>query len=349
MNIGILTFHDGANHGAFLQAYASQQYLKSLGHMVKIINYRSLKHFYKEKRATLVAKRLPEIKQKWQKVATFKKAHQQYFDQTAFYFSLKNIGHFDAIVIGSDEIWNLKNTLSCGDLAYFGQGLEGQRLISYAPSFGNTKLADIPNASVGNLLKNFSALSVRDENSAYIVKSLTGIEPTIVVDPTFLYDFPETSSANLGEAAQDDDTLVLYTPILEEQYIPHIQNYARERNLKIVSLGYYMPWADKNVLNLDPFEWIAYLQKAKYVVSASFHGIIFAIKAEIPFCACLHPSRRTKALTLLERLHLKDQLATNATEMQQVFETTTPDYSEVKPLLNDWRQLSEDFLKNAIK
>lgn len=40
MKIGILTFHCAINYGAVLQAYGLQEYLKSLGHEVYIIDYR---------------------------------------------------------------------------------------------------------------------------------------------------------------------------------------------------------------------------------------------------------------------------------------------------------------------
>ena len=41
MKIGILTFHRAYNYGAVLQCYAWQEYLKSIGHTVHIIDYRN--------------------------------------------------------------------------------------------------------------------------------------------------------------------------------------------------------------------------------------------------------------------------------------------------------------------
>ena len=40
MKTGILTFHCAHNYGAVLQAYALQEFLKSLGHEVEVIDYR---------------------------------------------------------------------------------------------------------------------------------------------------------------------------------------------------------------------------------------------------------------------------------------------------------------------
>ena len=41
MNIGIITVHDSANFGSFLQAYAMKLALEDLGHNVKFIKTRS--------------------------------------------------------------------------------------------------------------------------------------------------------------------------------------------------------------------------------------------------------------------------------------------------------------------
>ena len=49
MKIGILTFHNAYNYGAVLQAYATQEIVKSYGHEVEIINYhnKAIDSFYK--------------------------------------------------------------------------------------------------------------------------------------------------------------------------------------------------------------------------------------------------------------------------------------------------------------
>ena len=40
MKIGLLTFHSAQNYGAVLQAYATQEVLKGLGHEIQVIDYR---------------------------------------------------------------------------------------------------------------------------------------------------------------------------------------------------------------------------------------------------------------------------------------------------------------------
>ena len=40
MKIGLLTFHCAHNYGAVLQCYATQEFLRSQGYDVEVINYR---------------------------------------------------------------------------------------------------------------------------------------------------------------------------------------------------------------------------------------------------------------------------------------------------------------------
>ena len=46
------------------------------------------------------------------------------------------------------------------------------------------------------MLSKFAAISVRDENSAYIVKQLLGYAPEIHMDPVLMYDFTQEIAEN---------------------------------------------------------------------------------------------------------------------------------------------------------
>lgn len=41
MKIGLITYHAAHNYGSFLQAFATQEKLKTYGYDVEIINYRT--------------------------------------------------------------------------------------------------------------------------------------------------------------------------------------------------------------------------------------------------------------------------------------------------------------------
>ncbi|WP_156860527.1 hypothetical protein [Francisella hispaniensis] len=58
MRIGILTFHEGINHGGFFQAYSTYSYLKEKSYDVEIINYKNKIHWFLEYKAFLWTKTL---------------------------------------------------------------------------------------------------------------------------------------------------------------------------------------------------------------------------------------------------------------------------------------------------
>ena len=91
MKIGILTFHDGVNHGAFFQVYGLYKSLKSLGCNVEIINYKNFRHWVAENRIFLITKNPFILLQNFIKIVKFRRGLQK-FCMTKFSFSLRKVG-----------------------------------------------------------------------------------------------------------------------------------------------------------------------------------------------------------------------------------------------------------------
>ncbi len=140
------------------------------------------------KSAFLIKKNPVHAIQNFLKIKSFKK-DQVAMNLGSMFFSRRKIAdRFDIIIVESDIVWNFKNRFLGQDPVYFGKYLEGLKLISYAPSFGNVSIRDSGPEYVIHGLKSFSSISVRDTNSAEIVETIVGIKPNIVLDPTFLID-----------------------------------------------------------------------------------------------------------------------------------------------------------------
>ena len=88
---------------------------------------------------------------------------------------------------------------------FFGDGLKADRLVSYAASFGNHSAWDGIDPGWANKLQQFSAISVRDENSRVLVKDGLEREPAVVLDPCL--QFPELAAA---EPVSSGDYALLY-------------------------------------------------------------------------------------------------------------------------------------------
>ncbi|RKX25232.1 MAG: polysaccharide pyruvyl transferase family protein, partial [Candidatus Zixiibacteriota bacterium] len=189
MQVGILTFHDGINYGAFFQVYALQSFLLQHGFDCQVINYKSIGFTKREYKVFLKLRRPIYSMRNIRKIIRFRKA-QKKLCLTKRIFNQKKLSKltFDRIIIGSDEVWNFKSRLIGYDLTYFSQGLKAGRIISYAASFGSINADDAIPFELKECLNRIDCISVRDENSANIMRALSKKRIQIVLDPVFLVD-----------------------------------------------------------------------------------------------------------------------------------------------------------------
>lgn len=209
MNIKTITCHDVYNYGASLQAYALFNYLESLGNNVEIIDYmppyKHGKYDYKLENEGIfgkVAYHIPILKplcsrlryrSLW-KFAGRKKAFDNFKKDK---LKLTNICYHqlsdfithpleaDCFIAGSDQIWNPRYGNGKDPIYYCDFANRKTHCISYAASFGVSSLSDEEKHIISPLLKNFTAISVREKTGVALIKSL-GYEAINVCDPVFL-------------------------------------------------------------------------------------------------------------------------------------------------------------------
>ena len=202
MKIGILTHQYINNYGAFLQAWALREAIAELfpNDEVQIIDYVNLKHFiinaggwfrfYKNRES------FKDWMEKIKLPRTFAKARNQEMILSKRCFNAKQINalDFDCIIVGSDEVWNYKDTKGNAALK-FGEGLTCKNLIAYAPSVGKTAADECVPEYVIRGIKKFKKISARDDLTEQLVCNITGTAPERVLDPTFLAEFPRAELA----------------------------------------------------------------------------------------------------------------------------------------------------------
>ena len=320
--ISTLTFHDGINHGAYLQVYALHNYLKQNGYQNEIINYKNPKHWFKEYKCFLYTKNIKNLIENIKKIIKFKKSHKK-LKFTKFTFSRKKVSKkkFETIIIGSDVIWDLNQLLQGYqgynyDPIYFGKDLNAKKIISYAASFGHTDQKEKKIKEIKKYIEKFHAISVRDKNSFKIIKRLINQEVPIVLDPIFLYNF----SNEIIECPYSNFVLIYDPGKLNKENIDEIKSYAKKINKKTIAIGYKQPWCDINVVALDPFEWLGYFQKAKIIITTAFHGTLFAIKYNKEFATVLTPGRKNKFEPTLTNLKLTQRILQNNENLEKLFD-----------------------------
>lgn len=337
MKIKTITCHHVYNYGATLQAFALQSYLESQGHEVEILDYRlpgmvRYEWFakYPPLRGTIAKcvrilpfliyiyyplKRRSNLKW-WGRKKAFDK-----FDKTYLHISvptfrtIEEIRQFspkaDLYIAGSDQIWNtdMQNGLDEGYYLDFGSA-ETKR-ISYAASFGISEIPNELKSFVASHLRKFNKISVREATGLKILQDL-GIDGIQVVDPVFLLSKREwMTRLDLKETLKD--YIFLYDFTHDDQ---SIQSFAldlkKQSGLSLVSVNDYgeTPYANKQVNNAGPKEFLQLLMNARYVVCNSFHATAFSLIfhkdfATFPLVRQRNSSRMSdllKSVGLIERL-----------------------------------------------
>lgn len=332
MKAQIVTLHRAFNFGAFLQAYALSETINGLGYECDLYSPSNLKNEYLRYRVLFDTRRpraLVFAFRQWLKYLSFQK---KYFKKA------KGKDEYDFSVVGSDEVWNLSNKTFIHFTEFFGNKLNAKKIIAYAPSCGQYDGENIPPYATEGLNK-FSSISCRDTNTQQFLKKTLNVDVPIVADPTLLYDFEE------NEKCSENKFLMIYGLFFDKNEIESIKNFAKEKNLQLISVGVFNKWCKKNVA-VTPFGFLSYMRNADFVVTNMFHGTIYAIKNKKNFATFLG-TRAKKILPLLENLSLSERII-GKSSLSEVL-SDTPDYTLTLKAMNNIAENSMKFLKTAIE
>ncbi|SFP35515.1 polysaccharide pyruvyl transferase family protein [Sphingomonas rubra] len=345
--LGVLTFHDSINYGSYWQARCLVEGLSVRGWPAVLLDHRS-RHvrsaelrsaFQPELPARTPRHRHPAL---GRKVRAFAQAVAALPRSPAFPLDAPHEAPaFDAVVVGSDEVWNFSHPWYSAKTLFFGDGLRTPRLVSYAASFGNH--ADGLDGGWTERLRGFSAVSVRDENSRRIVADALGREPAMVLDPCL--QFPEV----LPPRGAAGDYVVLYGHGLPDWFARRVRRWADGAGVRIVSVGYHHPLADEDRSDAGPIEFAALMAGARAVATSFFHGTVFALHYDKPFVAAASPYRRIKLEGLTASLGAEHRLIDEATgdaEIRRLLETPVED--AVHRAIAEGRQRSAAYLDRAL-
>jgi hypothetical protein len=272
----------------------------------------------------------------------------------------KELG-FDYYISGSDQIWNTR----AGDAnnAYFLPEISREHKISYAPSFGPANPNEQKNKlKIARYIKDYSAVSVREENGQKWVKELCGFTPQIVLDPTLLLeanDYRRIEDPAHGLKIQKNKYIFVYD-------IPLKMSRQKIRYLRKVSKQYSLP-----VVVWNPIAWMAsggkasgflcptkqtpgtflhLVKNANLVLSSSFHGVVFSIIYRKNFWAVKEGSvqgKNDRLNTLFNSVCIKERWLDISDAKANMLDKV--DYLEYNSKICAQRDLSVQYLCSALK
>ena len=104
----------------------------------------------------------------------------------------------------------------------------------------------------------------------------------------------------------------------------------------------------KNVFLSNPFEFINYIKNAEYVVTNSFHGLVFSLIFNKNFWIIPHKTRGSRMTDLLKELKLENRIVTTVEDFVEKDYSETINYMNVNKKINDMRNSSLSWLKKSV-
>lgn len=359
--IGIMSMQRIVNYGSFLQAYGLKSELLAMGTKVCFLDFHPAKPIVTENTNNQSTKfrKLDHFLSKYRMHRFRKRFQNKYWPilglSQAKFFSTAGL---DVEIIGSDEVFNClqssKEVGYCPDL--FGVNSSAKKIISYAASFGNTTWEKLMKYNkiddISNWLKNIDSISVRDENSANIVKLSVGVEPIINIDPVLLHDFSKDSMFKSRNIKSEPYILIYaYSNRLTDKECESIKKYARQNRLKIINIGGYQKIG--KLVCPSPFDIFNYFKSAKYVITDTFHGTIFSMINHATFATIIRKSKNgaygneEKLTYLLSLFGFQNRILSDINNLNVLLNEKI-DFVKFDGILSQKRQDSINYIKENI-
>lgn len=370
MKIGILTLPLHTNYGGILQAYALQTFLEKLGHEVVVVDQNidnklckknsfviSAKILYRLVKKYILGKQCVILREKLEKEAKPFVNLNGFISDYIHTIKLNSPllieeKQFDAIVVGSDQIWR---PLYYPEIEHafldFTKNWDIKR-ISYAASFGvdNWEYTEEQTKYCSKLLKNFVAVSVREKSGVDLCKKHMNVDASHVLDPTFLLPARDYSEI-AGERKQNEKEkfIAVYVLTMTSDKQKVIDEISSRMHLKCR----YVKKQVKNVLSIQDLIpnsvdfWLRSMRDAEFVITDSFHACVFSIINHKEFFIYGNKSGGlSRFKSVLDDFRIKGRYITNSHQLK--FPLPPLDYNNIDSILKQRKEYSINFIKNSL-
>ena len=291
MKIGLLTLPFNNNYGGLLQCYALQTFLKEQGHEVYVIKH----NFYiKKNLKTKIKNFLKIILGKAPKNASMEAFEKTFFQETHFikspqeFCSLEKY-NFDALIVGSDQVWRFEYTKNNFAEYFLNFAKEWHiKRFAFAASFGidSWTLKCTETQELKHLIKLFNKISVREISGIKLCKEYLNSEAIQLLDPTFLTS-EENYRSLYSHSNSNSKTLAVYLLDISQEKIDAVNNISHQMNLSPTFIGKN----PNNGIYQKVEDWLKGIDTSSLVITDSFHGVVFSIIFNKPFIFLMNENR----------------------------------------------------------
>lgn len=366
MKIAIITYHRAYNYGSALQAYALNKYLNDTGVNCKTIDYITERQsdLYRvfERNASLLAicrnvQSLMYLKKLKRHKVRFDNFLSTYLPMTSQqYHTLTELNElsdeFDYFICGSDQIWNpLTADFDSSYLLSFVKNK--QKCIAYAPSVAINRIPNEYNELFFDSLQNYKALSTREKSGSDIISNIIGRKCEVAVDPVLLLSQSEWSEIATN-IPYKDYILGYYIGDVEgmRTFADKLRNDTGKRVVVIYKNLRDFKYKTVKAYDSGPREFVGLVKNASYVVTNSFHAVVFSLifkKNFWVFTDVNNPnSSNSRIIDILESVGLSNRIL-NALIMYEANSKDEIEYNEeIEQSLERLIYSSKEYLREAI-
>lgn len=382
--IGLCICYYNNNYGSMLQAYATIQELERRDLSYDIISYekkinlfyliqnigRFFNKYWLQEKSLVLQKKISKMKYpNYNTNARIRDDKFREFQQEFFYEKVrickgykelkKAAEDYSIVLVGSDQIWSPSGlATNYYNLMFVPDKI---RKVSYASSFGVSKIPAYQKKRTEEFLKRMDYLSVREEAAVKIVGALTNRRAELVVDPTMLLSKREWSDFAVKNRLVKVPYIFAYFLGSNIEHRKEVVKLSKKKKIKIVTLRHLDEYvaSDENfgdiaLYDIGPKEFVNLVMNAEYICTDSFHGTVFSILFHKKFLTFSRYkdnssiSKNSRIKSLLSNLEITNRNYNyNIGDIvQQIDEEIL--YAEVDERLNDFIERSKLFLDKAL-
>lgn len=269
-DVVIMNYWYAKNYGAILTCYALYRLLEKENIDVNLLNY------------------VPDNFRALYESSFAKTFADKYMEKTKECYCYDNLlalnDSADAFIVGSDQVWNYDIYQEHGgNIFQLDFTAPEKRRIACAVSFGSDKwnAPKYETDKFRELVKDFHAISVREESGKELLESCFQIEADVVGDPVFALSAKEWKKLG-GQAPLCVNKYFTYYVLAGghgDEKIPWIQDVMRMVEKRVGAAPFGLEFRKGYTVE----QWLNYIVNAELVVTDSFHAVCFSIIFNRPF------------------------------------------------------------------
>ena len=261
--------------------------------------------------------------------------HTTYFDNNCKFVTTSANDSYTHLIVGSDQIWNKR---FCNSIPFNDRFLINniKNKIVYAASFGHHTLEYTKDElnKISESLRNVKYISTRELSGTLLTHSWFNIESKAVLDPTMLHDKEYYLNKIHQPECKNQNGIFAYILDNNNEWKISCQNLSKQLKEPLLQFD---GSCEQFIFNFN---------KAKYIITDSYHGSVFSLIFNKPFICLRNKMRGNDRFDdLCIRFNIEDRFIESLNNINlELF--------NIKPNCNskilEYRKDSLDFLTKAL-